>query len=184
MRTFNVFSELVVPYPGETFAWVVNQAEIPTGQTSITVSSSDWPLTESSYVVVPGPGTPATAEDEPGIEATFACDPPAPNVDTQTLALAAEAPISVCSDVNVVPGDYFIWENTTAGPVTITPDDNNTNFWPLPGQSHEVPANGWLALQIPDDADDGEYTLVIATENGGAVCPQAAQPKIIIQSGL
>ena len=184
MRQFNVFSELVVPYPGETFLWVVNQAEIPTGNTSITVESDDWPLTEASYVVTPGTGTQATADQDPGEEATFACTPPAPNVETQTLALAAQPPVSICVDVTVVPGDYFIWENTTNATLTITPDDNNDNYWPLPGQQHQVPANGWLALQIPEDAEDGNYTLVVAMEGGGTACPELAQPKLIIQSGL
>lgn len=184
MRQFNVFSELVVPYPGETFLWVVNAAEIPPGSTSIIVASSDWPLTAASYVVTPGTGTQATAEQEPGEQATFTCTPAAPDVETQTLALASQAPVSACSDVNVVPSDYFIWENTTNEIITITPDENNSNYWPLPGQEHQVPANGWLTLQIPEDAAEGEYTLVIATENGGSACPEAAQPKLIIQSGL
>jgi hypothetical protein len=181
MRQVNVFSELVVPYPGETFLWVVNAAEIPAGSTSITVSSTDWGLTEASYVVVPGTGTPATADDEPGDAGTFSCAPPAPNVETQTLALAAQAPVSICSDVTVSAGEYFIWENATNETVTITPDDENENYWPLPGDQHEVPANGWLALMIPEDAKNGNYTLVVATANGGAACPQAAQPKIVVQ---
>jgi len=182
MRQFNVFSELVVPYPGETFLWVVNAAEIPSGSTSITVSPvTDWPLTETSYVVVPGPGTQATADTDPGDEATFACTPAAPNVTTQTIALAAQVPVSICSDVTVSAGEYFIWENTTSGTVTITPDDSNKGYWPLPGDQHQVPANGSLPLLVPEDAINGNYVLVVATESGGAACPQAAQPKIIVQ---
>jgi hypothetical protein len=34
---------------------------------------------------------------------------------------------------------------------------------------------------IPEDAKNGNYTLVVATANGGAACPQAAQPKIVVQ---
>jgi hypothetical protein len=183
MRRFNVFSELVVSYPGETFLWVVNAAEIPTGSTSVTVSSNSWPLTQGAYVVTPGTGTQATAENSPGADAIFSCTPPAPNNDEQSMVIAAQAPSSVCTDVNVAPGEYFIWDNQTNHAITIKPDENNKNYWPLPGEQHVVPANGWSSIQIPGDAEEGEYTLVVASE-GNAVCPENAQPKIIIQSGI
>jgi hypothetical protein len=179
-RQFNVFSEIVVPYPGETFLWVVNAAEIPSGN-SVTVSSSDWPLANPSYTVEPGPGTSATAAST-GDPGTFECDPPAPNVSEQTIVLASQAPISICNNVEVLPGDYFIWENTTKKPVLIAPDPGNKNYWPLEGAQHEVPPNGWLSLLVSTEAEDGEYTLVVSTEGAGA-CPQATQPKIIIETG-
>jgi hypothetical protein len=184
MRNINVFSELVVVWPTETFSWVVNSAEIPTGSSSIVVSSSDWPLPESSYTVTPEAGVTVTVGQDPGEQGTFQCNPPAPNVGTQRFLVASQVPVSVCNNVSVTPGDYFLWENSNAEPVVITPDESNENFWPLPDQEHEVPANGWLALQVPSDARDGDYTLVVTSANGGAVCPEAAQPKIIIQSGI
>jgi hypothetical protein len=184
MRNINVFSELVVVWPGETFSWVVNSAEIPTGSSSIVVSSSDWPLPDPSYTVTPGTGVSVTVGKDPGEEGTFQCNPPAPNVETQRFLVAAQAPVSVCSNVTLIPGDYFLWENGSAEPVLISPDESNENFWPLPEQEHEVPAHGWLALQVPSDAQVGEYTLVVTSANGGAVCPEAAQPKLIVQSGL
>jgi hypothetical protein len=176
-RQFNVFSELVVPYPGETFLWVVNAAEIPSGN-SVTVSSSDWPLTLPSYTVTPGPGTSATAEGSGS--GTFECDPTAPNVSEQTIVLASQPPISFCTDVEVLPGDYFIWENNTAKPVLIAP--SGENWWPLDGEQHEVPPNGWLTLLVPTVAEDGEYSLNVTAEGAG-VCPEAGQPKIIIDTG-
>ena len=177
-RQFNVFSEIVVPYPNETFLWVVNAAEITEGD-SITVSSSDWPLAVDSYTVEPGPGTSATAKGS-GSAGTFNCSPTdATNVSTQNIVLASQPPIAICSDVNVLPGQYFIWENNTSKPVLIEPDPDNSNFWPLEGGQHEVPPNGWLTVLVPTDADSGEYTLAVSTEGGG-VCPQAGQPKIII----
>jgi hypothetical protein len=179
-RQFNVFSEIVVPYPGETFEWVVNAAEIPSGN-SVTVSSSDWPLALPSYTVAPGQGTSATAKGS-GSASTFACSPAATNVSTQNIVLASQAPISICSNVNVLPGDYFIWENNTPKPVLIAPDTNNSNFWPLESGQHEVPPNGWLAVMVPTEAEDGEYALTVSTEGAG-VCPQAGQPKIIIDPG-
>ena len=84
--------------------------------------------------------------------------------------------------MNVLPGDYFIWENNTPKPVVIAPDTNNSNFWPLESGQHEVPPNGWLAVLVPTEAEDGEYALTVSTEGAG-VCPQAGQPKIIIDPG-
>ena len=83
----------------------------------------------------------------------------------------------------VVAGDYFLWFNPNAVPLTVEPDEGNENFWPLPDQQHVVPAKGWLALQVPEDAEDGQYTLMVTNANG-TVCPQDAQPKLIIISGL
>lgn len=181
MRSFNVFSELVVPYPGETFQWVVNQAEIPQGQTSVTVSSSQWCLQNPSYTVSPGSGTQALANGSGA--GTFSCNPPAPEVQSQSIVLAAQTPIDICEDVAVEAGDYFIWQNDTNETVVITPDDTNAGYWPLPSQQHTVPPNDFLTLQIPQDANDGSFLLVIATENGSEVCSQAAQPKLIVGSG-
>jgi hypothetical protein len=103
-------------------------------------------------------------------------------VSEQNIVLASQAPISICSDVNVLPGDYFIWDNNTSKPVVISPDTNNPNFWPLESGQHEVPPNGWLAVMVPTEAEGGEYALTVSTEGAGA-CPQAGQPKIIIDPG-
>ena len=41
MRSFNVFSEFVVVWPGEQFHWVVNQNELGSGTSAqVTVSPS------------------------------------------------------------------------------------------------------------------------------------------------
>jgi hypothetical protein len=182
MRQFNVFSELVVPYPGETFEWVMNPAEGST--VTLSPSNGSWPLANPSYTVNAGTPTSATASGEANSQGDFQCSPAAPGVTTQKIIVAAQAPIPVCEDVVVVAGDYFIWQNDTANAVSITPDPGNSNFWPLPSQEHEVPANGHLALQIPTDAEEAEYTLVVTSEGGGAVCPEAAQPKIIVGSNM
>jgi hypothetical protein len=47
------------------------------------------------------------------------------------------------------------------------------------GGMGEVPPNGWLAVLVPTGAEDGEYALTVSTEGSGA-CPEAGQPKIII----
>lgn len=181
MRKFNVFSALVVPYPGETFEWVVNANEIASGDT-VTVSSSAWPLTFPSYTVQPGHPATATASNKPGAKGNFACSPPANNVTTQTIVVASQAPVSICNNVVVMPGDYFIWENTNPKPVLIKPDDANPDFWPLSSQEHMIAANGYAATLIPTDATVNSYTLIVTME-GTAVCTQTAQPKLIVGSG-
>jgi hypothetical protein len=182
MRQFNVFSELVVPYPGETFEWVVNQAEIGSN-TSATVSSNNWPLTQASYTVSPGSPTQATAQSTANITGQFTCSPPAADVTNQVMVISADVPVNVCNDVNVAPGEYFIWQNDMTVSVIVTPDPANINFWPLPEQQHTVPPNGYLTLLIPEDATtEQEYPLVVGLETGVAACPEAGQPKIIVGS--
>lgn len=178
MRKFNVYSPLIVVYPGETFEWELAAGEAP----SVVVSpTSSWPLTAPSYTVTAGTPLQATVQgtlDVPG-EFTFQCDPSAPNVTTQTIALTAAGEFDVCGDVSVNPGNYFIWKNNTAGDVTITPDTDD-GFWPLPSQSHVVQAGNAKAVLLPGTADKNkEYplTLTFATGDG---CPQATQPKIIV----
>jgi len=83
-----------------------------------------------------------------------------------------------------MPGDYFIWINDTANAVTIAPDPNNDDFWPLESQSHTIQPHGHLALQIPDDADANmEYALIVTFAGGGS-CTQDTQPKLIVGSGM
>ena len=179
MRSFNVFSDIVVAVPNETFTWVANENE----GSSIVVSSSNWGLALPSYTV-PGAGSAtATASGPPGTVGTFSCQPPAENVSTQTLVIASQGYISICDDVMVGPGDYFVWQNTTSEPVVISPDPANPDFWPLESQQHTVPPNGFLAVLVPADAVmNNEYPLVVAMEGGAGACDEATQPKIIIGS--
>lgn len=185
MRQFNVFSEKIVTHPGETFEWIVNQAELPSGSTSVTVepTGSTWPLSAPSYVVVPGTPLEATVNGQARTQAGFQCNPPAPDVSAQTVIVASNTPFDVCDEVNVMPGDYFFWKNDSSEPATVKPSTGNTAFWPLPDQSYTVAANGVLHLQVPTDADDGSYTLLVETESGGDRCPQLGQPKIVVESG-
>jgi hypothetical protein len=179
MRKFNVFSPLVVVAPNETFEWVLMEAE----GTSVTMEPvTTWPLTAGEYIVEAGTPLAATAANQPNVEAAFTCEPLPNNVTSQKIVVASQGLIDVCQNVNVMPGDYFIWKNDTAKTVSIVPDGGNTNFWPLSSQDHEVPPNGWSAVQIPSTATlDQSYTLVVTFE-GGAGCPQLAQPKIIVGS--
>jgi len=181
MHQFNVFSELVVTHPTETFEWVVNQSELPSGSTSVTVSptGSSWPLSASSYTVVPGTPTPATVNGSG--QAGFQCNPAAPNVSTQTIIVTRHAPFGMCDDVSVDRGDYFIWKNDTANAVVIEPDPANSDFWPLPSQSYTVQPHTRVHAQIPADAVRGKsYSLLVQTESGSGVCPQNTQPKLSV----
>lgn len=181
-RQFNVYSPSFVVVPKESFDWVLDSAE----GTSVTVDPvNTWPLTPTSYTV--DAGTPASANVNSSAAAgsySFTCTPPAPNVTSQQIIVAALDFVSVCSSFTLMPGDYFVWFNDTANAVTIAPDPNNQDFWPFPSQSHTIPAHGHLALQIPANADtDMEYDLVVTFDGGGG-CTQDTQPKIIIGSGF
>jgi hypothetical protein len=184
MRQFNAYSEQIVLAPNETFEWVVNANQVTPPATSVTVSSDDWPLPDPSYEVIPGTPTQATANNTPNESGAFECSPPGANVSSHTIIIAAQNFVPVCTGVTADPGDYFIWQNGNAKPVLIISDPSNKDFWPLSGQGHVVGANGTTAVQIPEDADpypDG-YVLKVTME-GSLICPQAAQPKLIVGSG-
>lgn len=181
-RQFNVYSALVVVVPGEPFDWVANTAE----GTQVTVNAGgNWPLDKNQYTVTPT--TPAPASVNSGAAAgsySFSCDPAAPNVQSQALIVAALDFVDPCSDVTVIPGEYFIWLNDTGSAVTIAPDPANDDFWPFESQSHTISAHGHLAVQIPPDADAGKtYNLVVTYEGGGG-CTQNTQPKLIVGTGF
>jgi hypothetical protein len=180
-RQFNVYSALVVPVPNETFEWVATSAE---GSVEVSaLAQSTWPLTGTSYSVPAGGTTSATAGPTAGVAASFQCNPPATDVTSQAIVIASQGFISFCSDVEVDPGDYFVWENTTSTAVVIKPNPENPNFWPLESEMHTVPPNGWVTVLVPENAEDGEYPLVLTLEGGGAACPDLAnQPKIVIGS--
>jgi hypothetical protein len=184
MRSFNVFSELVVVWPGEQFNWVVNQDELGSGTSAqVTVSPSSLLTPVGPYIVTPATPVSATASATPG-QGTITCNPVAPGIATQTIIVAA-VKADICGDVSVDPGDHFIWENKQTSPVLVSPDPTNDAFWPLPDQEHWVPANGWLVAQIPADAKSGmSYTLQLTMNGKAFSCsPMAAQPKIIVGSG-
>ena len=189
MRQFNVFSEQVVVHPSEQFQWVVNQAEIPSGDSQVTVqgSGSSWPLNQTSYNVTPSAPVPATVNSNAArAQATFQCTPPAQEVTAQSIIVACAAPFDVCDEVNVQPGDHFFWKNTTGQDVTIAPDPENEEFWPLPQQQYVVPAGDILHLQIPDNATPtgSNPCNLTVTCPSGPVCGDrmTGQPKIIVGS--
>jgi hypothetical protein len=183
MRQFNVFSPFLVVVPNEAFEWVLDSAE---ASSVIVRPVSTWPLTESQYTVTAGTPEPASVSNSAtGGIYPFACTPPAPNVTEQRLAVAARNFVDVCGSFSIMPGEYFIWRNDTVNAVTIAPDPNNDDFWPLPGQSYTIQAHGHVALQIDPEAEtEKEYVLVVTFEGGGG-CTEASQPKLIVgSSGL
>jgi len=177
MRKFNVYSPLVVVVPNENFNWVLNSAEAA----SVTVQPvNSWPLNQNSYSVTAG--TPVQATVPAGaVKGTysFSCTPSAPNIDSQQIVVAARHFIDPCSDVSVMPGDYFVWKNDNTSGVTILPDPSNPNFWPIGDQHHYIQAAGHHAVQVPSHATAGTYNLLVTFDGGGG-CTQATQPKLIV----
>jgi hypothetical protein len=180
MRKFNVYSPVVVVVPNENFEWVLNSAEAP----SVTVQPvSSWPLNQNSYPVTAG--TPVQATVAAGAAKgtySFSCTPPAPNVGSQQIVIAARHFIDPCSDVSVMPGDYFVWKNSGTDGVTIVPDPANPNFWPIGDQHHYIKGGGHHAVQVPANAAAGSYSLLLTFDGGGG-CAQDTQPKLIVGSG-
>ena len=180
-RQFNVYSSQIVVVRNEAFDWVLNAAEA----SSVTVQPvSSWPLTQNQYSITAGMPTPASVSGSAAAGSyAFNCTPSAPDVRSQTIVVAALDFVDVCSSFTLMPGDFFIWKNSTGNAVTIAPDPANPDFWPLGSQSHTIAAHGHLSLSIPADADSGkEYNLVVTFDGGGG-CTQNTQPKIIVGSG-
>jgi hypothetical protein len=180
-RQFNVFSPIIVVYEGETFQWVVTQAELGKAS-SITVepADDDWPLDQPSYTVTPL--APATAKVTGNVGADFECDPPANNVAEQKIITTATPAGPACNGVTVAPGNYFIWLNEEADTVIIRPSAANANYWPLPQPHYAVPPNSWIAVAIPADAAEGSYPVTVTDKAGQPQCLQLGQPIIIVQS--
>jgi hypothetical protein len=183
-RNINVFTPVVVVAQSETFNWVVQAAEIPSGDSAIEVESNDWPLPISEYTVTP---TAPVSVTVPKTAATgsydFDCDPSAPNALEQTLVVIEQLACDPCAGATVSPGGYFVWVNDGPKAATIEPDPNNANFWPLPDDRYEVPPNDWLVLQVPSNAADGEYAIIVSNPDGKGRCAALGQPKIIVTSG-
>jgi len=177
MRKFNVYSPVIVVVPGENFDWVLNSAEAP----SVTVQpATSWPLNQNSYSVTAGTPAQATVAASATKGAySFSCTPADPNVGSQKIVVAARQFINPCSDVSVMPGDYFIWKNENTGGVTIEPDPGNSDFWPIEGQHHYIQGGGHHAVQVLPNAGAGSYNLVVTFDGGGG-CTQATQPKLIV----
>lgn len=183
MRQFNVYSEELVLAPNETFEWMVNASEISSG-TTVTISSTDWPLPDPSYTVTAGTPLTVTASNTPNATGTFECSPDDSNVSTHNMIIASQGFIPVCSSVTVNPGEYFIWQNLGANAVSIVSDPLDKRFWPLSGQGHQVGPESTTAVQVPEDAE--EYTtgyLLKVTSGGQAICDDATQPRLIVGSG-
>jgi hypothetical protein len=187
IRYFNVFSERIVVGPGEEFGLMVNPSEMGTDD-GIGVTVTGVSLTPGGpYDVEPKKPVTVTAPNTAG-QGTITCDPAPPGVETQNI-IVASLMVSVCTSVQVDPGDYFIWQNPNDEPVLIKADPSNINDWPLPDEEHEVPANGWLPLQVPIDAiltneqDNPAYLLKLTVNGKDFDCnPSATQPKLIVGS--
>ncbi len=177
MRKFNVYSPLIVVVPSENFEWMLNPAEAA----SVTVQPvNTWPLNQNSYSVTAGTPVQATVSATAVKGAyPFSCTPSAPNVTAQQIVVAARTFVNPCSDVSVMPGDYFVWKNDNTSGVTIVPDPNNRNFWPIGDQHHYIEAAGHHAVQVPANAAAGSYDLVVTFDGGGG-CTQDTQPKLIV----
>ncbi len=174
-RQFNVYSSQFVVVRNETFDWVVNAAEAG----SVTVQPvNTWPLTQNQCSVIAGTPTSATVSNTASAGSyAFDCTPA---VRSQAIVVAAIDFVDVCSTFTLMPGDFFIWKNSTAYAVTIAPDPANPDFWPLGSQSHSIGPYGHLSLSIPADADvDKSYNLVVTFDGGGG-CTQDTQPKLIV----
>ena len=63
--------------------------------------------------------------------------------------------------------------------MTIVPDPDNRNFWPIGDQHHYIEASGHHAVQIPANAKQNRYDLVVTFDGGGG-CNQDTQPKLIV----
>jgi hypothetical protein len=180
-RQFNAFSPVIVVYEGETFQWVVTQAELGKAS-SITVgpAEDDWPLDKPSYTVTAT--TPATAKVTGNVGADFECKPPANNVTEQKIITTPNPAGPACDGATVAPGNYFIWLNDTADTLIIRPSPSNPNYWPLPQPHYAVPPNSWIAVAIPAQATEGNYPITVTNKAGQPQCPQLGQPIIIVQS--
>jgi hypothetical protein len=180
-RTFNVFSPVIVVYEGEQFNWTVNQAELGSA-TEIVVSpvAGVWPLEKPSYTVKANALTPATVTGNVG--ADFRCSIKAPNITTQKIITTPKPAKTACNQVNVAPGNYFIWLNETADTQIIRPDSSNPNYWPLPQPHYAVPPNSWIAVQVPSGATFGNYPVTVHDKGGLSQCTELTQPIIIVGS--
>jgi hypothetical protein len=176
MRKIDIYKTPVVVRAGETFEW-----NNKTGNT-VTVSSSTWPLTQSSYQVAAASKQSATVNTNAsaGSSSSFQSSPP-PNPPVTQNMIVAGWHGEVCSDVTVMPNQYVLWHNGNSSAATIAPASGTT--WPWSNGSFSVAADGDLVVQVPTGAQVGNYPLVVTLANGTNPClgPKATgNPTIII----
>lgn len=176
MRKIDVYKTPVVVRAGETFEWDNKSAN-----GTVTVSSSTWPLTQSSYQVASTPqSATVNANASAGSSSGFQSSPPPSPPATQTMIVAGWHG-EVCSDVTVMPNQYVLWHNGNSSAATIAPASGTT--WPWSNSSFSVPAGGDLVVQVPSGAQVGNYPIVITLANGTNPClsPKATgNPTIMI----
>jgi hypothetical protein len=176
MRKIDVYKTPVVVRTGETFEW-----DNKSSNGTVTVSSSTWPLTQSSYQVTATPqratvNTTASAGSSSG----FQTSPPPSPPTTQNMIVAGWHG-EVCSDVTVLPNQYILWHNGNSSSVTIKPQSGTT--WPWPDASFSVEAGGDLVKQVPSGTEAGDYPLTVTLANGNSACAgikAGGNPTIII----
>ena len=180
-RQFNVYSPLVVTWQGEEIEWVVTQKELGTAP-SVTVSplpNGSWPFENPSYTVTPG--TPVRAKVTGNLGVGFQCSPTAPNVNAQKIEITPHPGKGPCDSVSGYQGNYFVWINDLDETIVVKPNPNNSNYWPLASQQYAVLEQSWLAVEIPADAQPGNYGIAITNSKGQDVCTIEGQPVIIVQ---
>jgi hypothetical protein len=181
-RAFNVFSPTIIAYAGEKFVWTVSQAELGSSQ-YVEVSSTDpnWPLTPRSFQVSPGSNNLATVTGAAGTEATFFCNPTAPN--PQTIYVAHRCSGSPCNGASVAPGGHIIWVNESADVLIVRPDPAGGGYWPLSSPAYAIPPNSWLTLEVDATSTlNRSYPILVTTASGENPCITLGQPVIIVQS--
>jgi hypothetical protein len=163
MRKIDIYKTPVVVRAGETFEW-----NNKTGNT-VTVSSSTWPLTQSSYQVVAATTQSATVNTtaSAGSSSGFQSSPP-PNPPTTQSMIVAGWHGKVCDDVTVMPNQYILWHNGNSSSVTIKPQTGTT--WPWPDASFSVDAGGDLVKQVPSGTEAGDYPITVTLANGNSAC--------------
>jgi len=176
MRKIDVYKTPVVVRAGEIFEW-----ENKSSNGTVTVSSSTWPLTQSSYAVTSTPQR-ATVITNPsaGSSSSFQSSPPPNPPATQNMVVAGWHG-EVCSDVTVMPNQYVLWHNGNSSAVTIAPASGTT--WPWSNNSFSVSAGGDLVVQVPSGARAGNYPVTITLANGNSACAgikAGGNPTIII----
>jgi hypothetical protein len=185
-RSFNIFSEKVVVYVGESFVWEADESALQDG--AITVSSPNWPLVPASYTL--DSETPTESAQVPGTASapsaySFACNPPAPNVTGQTLIIARQYVSSLCTDVNIQPGDHFIWHNTGTQGVSIASAGGEDCYWPLSQETYDLESGDWVAVKVPSDATEGSCGITVTYADRTQPCMEmATQPKLNVGGGM
>lgn len=176
MRKIDVYKTPAVVRAGETFEW-----ENKSSNGTVTVSSTNWPLTQPSYPVSNSPAQASVnAQAQGGTSFPFQSSPPPSPPETQTMVVAGWHG-SLCNDVVVSHNQYVLWHNDNNQTATIAPQQGTSWFWPE--TSLTVDAGDDLIKHVPTTAQAKSYPIIITLKDGSSPCPQAANPKIIVNTG-